>query len=103
MKYTELAKLAPVCFGCRDPADGTLVLAHDNLSGWGMLFGRGVKSLALGGMILCFSCHEYSETPEGRKDYHWRAMAHQRTLTWSWQNGYLRLDPKGGEPDDRLR
>ena len=103
MKYTDLAKLAPVCFGCRDPADGTLVLCHRNRNGWGMLFGGKIKSLSLAGAIMCHDCHQYGDSAPGRKDSDWWEMAVQRTLTWAWQNGYLRLDPKGGEPDDRLR
>jgi hypothetical protein len=33
-KYTELAKDVPLCMGCRNPNDGTIVLAHRNLNAW---------------------------------------------------------------------
>ena len=100
--YTELAKIAPLCFGCRNPSDGTIVLAHRNMNGWGMLAGRGIKSIAIGGSFLDAECHTYGDG-QGQTDYHWWSMANQRALTWAWQSGYLRFEPNGGEPDKRLR
>lgn len=103
MKYIDLAKSAPQCFGCRDPADGTLVLAHRNRNGWGMLFGKSTKALSLAGAIMCHTCHQYGDSERGRKDSDFWEMAVQRTLTWAWQSGYLRFLPSGGEADERLR
>ncbi len=108
MKYTDLARLAPQCFGCRQPPEeGELVLAHRNRNGWGMLFGRGIKSLSLAGAILCPECHTYGDGP-GRTDYSWWEMAVQRTLTWAWKEGYIEFNWIGGvtpgvTPDKALR
>ena len=103
MKYTELANVAQVCFGCREvPETGTMVLAHRNRNGWGMMFGRGRKGLSLAGAILCQKCHTYGDGP-GRNDHWWWEMAVQRTLTWAWQQGYITFDSKGGEPAKALR
>ena len=103
MKYTKLANLAPCCFGCRQiPEAGKLVLAHRNRNGWGMLFGRGTKALSLAGAILCDKCHAYGDG-QGRTDYSWWEMCHQRTLTWAWKQGYITFNPKGGEPVKALR
>jgi len=102
-KYTELAKIAPQCFGCRQtPQDGELVLAHRNLNGWGMLFGRGIKSLSLAGAILCGSCHRYGDN-EGRNDSEFWEMAVQRTLTWSFESGFLQFNSEGGDESKALR
>ena len=103
MKYTELAKLAPRCFGCRQvPEIGGLVLAHRNRNGWGMLSGRGIKALSLAGAILCGECHRYGDGL-GHTDYSWWEMAVQRTITFAWQQGYITFNPKGGEPVESLR
>jgi len=102
-KYTELAKIAPQCFGCRQtPQDGELVLAHRNRSGWGMLSGRGIKSLSLAGAILCVTCHRYGDN-EGRNDSYWWEMAVQRTLTWAWEGGYIDFRASGGDKSMALR
>ena len=102
-KYTELAKIAPQCFGCREvPEEGSLVLAHRNRSGWGMLFGTSMKGLSLAGAILCQKCHAFGDG-KGRCDYWWWEVATQRTLTWAWEEGYVTFNPKGGESDPRLR
>lgn len=103
VNYTDIAKQAPRCFGCGDPADGTIVLAHRNRNAWGLLFGRGSKGLSLLGAFLCFSCHAYGDSAEGRKDSDFWELAIARSQTWAWQQGYLRFLPSGGEPDERLR
>ena len=103
MKYTDLAPLAPQCFGCRDPADGTLVLCHRNRNGWGMLFGKSEKALSLAGAIMCHDCHLYGDSEHGRKDSDWWEMAVQRTLTWAWSCGYIRFHKNGGDADAALR
>jgi len=103
LKYTELAKIAPQCFGCREvPEEGSLVLAHRNRNGWGMMFGRGMKGLSLAGAILCPKCHAFGDG-DGRNDYWWWEMATQRTLTWAWESGYITFNAKGGESDPKLR
>ena len=102
MKYTDLARIAPRCMGCRQPAGGTLVLAHRNRNGWGMLFGRGTKALSLAGAILCDECHAYGDG-QGRTDSDWWEMAVQRTLTWAWQEGYIQFNWIGGVPHKALR
>ena len=102
-KYTELAKLAPHCFGCRQvPQTGELVLAHRNRNGWGLLFGKGIKSLSLTGAILCQKCHLYGES-DGRKDYDFWELAVHRTITWVWQEGFIDFRPSGGEKSQALR
>lgn len=103
MNYTELAKKAPHCFGCRFvPEPGSLVLAHRNLSGWGLLFGQSVKALSLAGAILCPKCHAYGDG-EGRKDSHFWELAVQRTQTWAWSEGFVTFRPDGGEAVEALR
>lgn len=102
MNYSELAKDAPWCFGCGSDNDGTVVLAHRNRSGWGLKFGKGIKSLQLSGAFLCHSCHQYGDGG-GRTDHSWWELSTQRSQTWAWEQGFLRLDPAGGDPDKRLR
>lgn len=101
MKYTDIAENAPTCMGCRKANDGTLVLAHRNLNGWGMLFGKAKKGITVAGAILCLECHIYGDG-DGRRDNHWWEMAVQRTLTWAVLQGYLRFLRNGGEPDRKL-
>ena len=102
--YADLAKIAPHCFGCREvpKEEGLLVLAHRNRNGWGMLFGRGIKSLTAAGAIFCDKCHTFGDG-EGRCDYWWWEMCTQRTITWAVEKGYIVFNPEGGEPDPRLR
>ena len=102
MRYTDIADNCPECMGCKKARDHTFVLCHRNLNGWGMLAGRGIKSVSIGGAILCQKCHIYGDG-EGRKDYHWWEMSVQRTLTWAFLQGYLQFKTNGGEPDNRLR
>jgi hypothetical protein len=102
MRYTELAPLAPCCFGCQKSADGTLVLCHRNRNGWGLLFGKGTKGLSLCGAILCADCHLYGDGP-GRRDAEWWELAVHRTLTWSWSRGFLAFRPNGGPSVESLR
>jgi hypothetical protein len=102
MQYTELAAFAPQCFGCKKTSDGTLVLCHRNVGGWGLLAGFGIKSLALGGAILCSACHIYGDG-EGRRDTQFWELAHQRTLTWAWSRGFVTFHKAGGPADEHLR
>lgn len=76
--------------GCRKPADGTIVLAHRNLNGWGLLFGKGIKTVDVLGAFLCRECHEYGDG-EGRKDHHWWELAVHRSVTWAYDNGHIRI------------
>ena len=102
MRYTELAPLAPQCFGCKKAADGTLVLCHRNLNGWGLLSGTGIKSLSICGAILCYDCHLLADG-RGRRDSHWWEMAVQRTMTWAWSRGFITFHKAGGPADEALR
>lgn len=88
-QYTELAKQVPLCMGCRDPADDTIVLAHRNRLGWGLRFGRGIKTIDICGAFLCHSCHQYGDGDEGRIDYDWWELAVHRSLTWAYENGHI--------------
>ena len=102
-RYGDLARIVTQCMGCRKVADGTIVLAHRNRGGWGLLFGRGTKSLSLTGAFICYNpCHLYADG-EGRKDADWWELACQRSVTWAWQNGFLNFNAKGGDPDHALR
>ena len=101
-KYGDLATIVPLCCGCRSAADGTIVLAHRNRSGWGLPFGRGVKSLSICGAFLCHNCHTYGDN-DGRKDYDWWELAVQRSITWAWGEGYLSFGPGCGEGVQALR
>lgn len=83
--------------------DGTVVLAHRNRNAWGLLFGRGIKSLSMSGALLCDLCHAYGDGKDGRKDSDFWELAVQRTQTWAWRSGYLQFRPDGGEPDPHLR
>ena len=84
------------------PESGSLVLAHRNRNGWGLLFGRSAKSLSLAGAILCPACHAYGDS-EGRTDSDWWELAVQRTLTWAWSEGFVTFRPGGGEAVEALR
>ena len=94
VNYRALAKEVSCCMGCRLPADGTIVLAHRNLLGWGLHFGRGQKTIDLLGAILCRECHSYGDN-EGRTDYHWWELAVHRSITWAFDNGKLTLQGNG--------
>lgn len=89
IKYTELAKYAPACFGCGDHNDGTVVCAHRSRGGWGLRFGRGIKSVDTFSAFLCQRCHNYGDG-EGRRDSDWWELAIGRTLTWTFQ--YLKVN-----------
>lgn len=103
MKYTELAKRSPVCMGCHKPADGTIVLAHRNLNAWGLMAGKATKTLSILGAFLCSECHNYGDG-KGRKDQQFWEYAVHRTITWAWQNGWLRMGSgKLEDKDARLR
>ncbi len=80
-KISLLAKNAPKCCGCGRANDGTVVLAHRNLSAWGLRFGKGIKTIDLLGAHLCHDCHVYGDG-KGRKDYQFWELAVHRTITW---------------------
>ena len=102
MNYTRLAADSPWCFGCGKDNDGTVIPAHRNRNGWGLKFGKGIKTLQLLTAFLCHECHQYGDGP-GRDDYDWWELAVHRTLTWAWEQGFLKFVSSGGEPDKRLR
>jgi len=102
VKYTQLAKSVPICFACGRARDGTIVLAHRNRSGFGLKFGRGIKSLSICGAFICFDCHQYGDG-DGRKDYDWWELASARSLTWAWERGFIRFKAGGGDSDKALR
>ena len=87
-QYQDLAKEVPVCMGCKELNDGTVVCAHRNRLGWGLDFGRGKKTICLCSAFLCHPCHVYGDG-EGRKDYDWWELAVHRSLTWAWKNGHI--------------
>lgn len=94
MNLRETAKHAPHCFGCMKPnPDGDLLcLAHRN----DLRLGRGAyhKTPDIFGAILCEECHGYVDgtrfktTKQEKRDFHQRA--HERTLEWWWQQGYVK-------------
>jgi hypothetical protein len=88
MKYTQLAKLVPVCMGCRKIADGTIVCAHRNHNSWGIRSGRGIKNIDLLSAFLCAECHVYGDGP-GQRDYQWWEWAVHRSITWAYEEGYI--------------
>lgn len=103
MKYCEIAKRTEQCMGCKKPNDGTIVLAHRNLNCWGTLAGKSTKTLSLLGAFLCHECHAYGDG-EGRTDTQWWEYAVHRTITWAWQQGYIRFGSGFVEEKDmRLR
>ena len=87
-KYTELAKDVPLCMGCRNPNDGTIVLAHRNLNAWGLKAGKAKKTLDILGAFLCSKCHAWGDG-RGRGDTEWWEWAVHRSITWAWENGYI--------------
>lgn len=99
MKYTKLADRVPYCMGCKKPRDGTIVLAHRNLSGWGLRFGKGIKTIDLLGAFMCFECHTYGDGP-GRRDHHWWELAVHRSINWSFENGYIQIGLLNEQTDD---
>ena len=101
-KYSDLRKIIPFCCGCKAPNNGDLYLAHRNRGGWGLLFGRGIKSLSVTGSFLCPECHLYGDG-DGRRDADWWELATQRAETWAWREGYLQFRPAGGDADQALR
>ncbi len=100
--YRDLRKVIPFCCGCKNVNAYDLVLAHRNRGGWGLLFGRGIKSLSVTGAFLCPECHRYGDG-DGRRDADWWELATQRGITWAWRNGYLQFRPAGGGADKALR
>lgn len=104
MKYPQLAKTIPYCCGCRAPNTGTIRLAHRNLNGWGMKFGRGIKSMALTGAFLCAECDARYGESKAIEDGRWWEMAVQRSISWAWDEGYLgMIQPSGKASKEALR
>jgi len=85
----DLAKLAPVCFDCMRPNDGTVVAAHSNSQRHGK--GMGIKAGDQWVCFACFDCHKAidsgSETRDARQA-RWEA-AHIRSMDWAWGSGHL--------------
>ena len=85
----DLAKLAPVCFDCMRPNDGTVVAAHSNSQRHGK--GLGLKAGDNWICYICFSCHsaidQGSETRDARLA-RWEA-AHIRSMDWAWGSGLI--------------
>ena len=102
-RYSEIAKIVPFCAGCRASSDGTIRLAHRNLNTWGTLFGRSSKGLSLNAAFLCQDCDSHYSEGDGRRDSEFWEMAIARSLTFAWREGYLKFNPKGGDPDAALR
>jgi hypothetical protein len=89
-KYTALAKTVPNCMGCRKPNDGTIVACHRNRNAWGLRAGRGIKTIELLTAFMCSECHRYGDT-DGCNDYNWWELAVHRTITWSLENGHIKV------------
>jgi hypothetical protein len=90
-KYTDLAKKVPCCMGCRTPNDGTVVLAHRNLNGWGLRAGKGIKTLDILGAFLCRECHAQGDAMR-RRDFQFWELAVHRSITWAYDNGYITIE-----------
>ena len=90
-KLRDSAKACPKCMGCHTPNyDGQqLCLAHSNRLSDGK--GRGLKSLDDKGAILCARCHAYVDGGGASREamQNWHTYAHNRTMAWWRENGYL--------------
>ena len=92
-RLRESAKLAPHCFNCglQNPNGDLLCLAHSNE----LRHGRGIghKTPDIFGAILCKPCHDIIDgrrgalTKEEKHEMH--RLAHEDTLLWWWEAGYL--------------
>lgn len=101
-KYSQLARIIPFCCGCRVENHSDVVLAHRNRNAWGILSGRGIKSVSISGAFLCSMCHTWADS-DGQNDAEFWELASGRSLTWAFQSGYLQFNPNGGDPDAALR
>ena len=89
-KLLDLAKDCPLCMGCRNYNDGTIVAAHSNQIRDGK--GTGIKAHDYRIAYLCDKCHH--EVDNGKimnkheKLDYWEA-AHRKTISWLFESGYL--------------
>lgn len=74
-KLLALARIAPRCFGCGTPNDGTVVGAHANMQSMGK--GTGHKAADLPAFV-CVRCHD---AIDGRTSEHKSRSA--RNAAWS--------------------
>lgn len=91
-KLLKTFKYAPICFGCGNANDGTVVAAHANWGEFGKAAGLKAQDWAVAG--LCYSCH--SEIDQGsklsyqeRKDK-WMA-AWIKTTDWLYRSKIVRV------------
>lgn len=75
------------CVNCNDN-DETTVMCHLPFPGDA---GRGIKTDDYWSAHLCWSCHVYADSAEGRRDYSWRGLMIHRTLRRLVQSGILRF------------
>lgn len=89
-----LARLAPRCFCCQRPNDGTVVAAHSNAQRHGK--GIGLKAHDLPAYV-CIACHDEID---GRSGSYGRPMrealwadAMFGSMLWLLQDGHLQFTP----------
>jgi hypothetical protein len=90
----EIVRASP-CQNC-GRQDGTVVAAHSNQLRDGK--GKGIKAHDYRVAALCYNCH--AELDQGSKMSRYGRIefwegAHRRTVAWLFDNGYLKVDPKG--------
>ena len=87
-KLLEYAKECPMCFGCGEPNDGSVVAAHSNQQRDGK--GMSMKAHDYRIAYMCFRCH--SELDQGKN---WNKQekleiwerAHRATIGWLFNTG----------------
>lgn len=86
----SLAKESPVCFGCEQRNDGTVVAAHSNQLRDGK--GKGLKAHDYRVAYLCQQCHyeidQGNQYSKAEKFALWDE-AHRRTIGWLFENDFL--------------
>jgi hypothetical protein len=73
------------CVMCENDEEGKVILAHLPYRN----SGTGLKCSDFIGAHLCFDCHDYADSAEGRMAFEWRYLALTRTLERLFQNGTL--------------
>lgn len=91
-KLLRLAAKAPECFMCRQPNDGTVVMAHSNQQRDGK--GTGHKAADYRVAALCSMCHALIDSgtalTRAERVEKWEE-AHRATMGWLFEAGWLEV------------
>lgn len=92
-KLLGFAKESPMCFGCGEPNDGSVVAAHSNQQRDSK--GTGIKAHDFRIAFLCYRCH--TELDQGKKmdkleRLEFWERAHRATIGWLFNT--RRIGPK---------